>query len=126
MFIKLVRNALGNVIVFVDWVSRPKSIQRTAAEQTRVQSAFDGLSLYQFRACPFCIKTRRAIHALGIDIELRDINKEVKHRKELQEGGGRVKVPCLRIEHNNEVSWMYESGEIIEHLQQRANGYTRL
>ena len=121
MLLKLVRNALGNVIVFVDWVSRPKSIQRSPTEQIRVQSAFDGLSLYQFRACPFCVKTRRAIHELGVDVELRDINKEIKHREELQEGGGRVKVPCLRIENNNEVTWMYESSEIIEHLQQRAN-----
>lgn len=121
MFIKLVRNALGNVIVFFDWVSRPKSIQRSPAEQIRVQLAFNGLSLYQFRACPFCVKTRRAIHALGVDVELRDINKEIKHREELEQGGGRIKVPCLRIEDKNEVRWMYESSEIIEHLQQRAN-----
>lgn len=120
MLIKLIRNALGTVVVFFDWVSRPKSIQRSPTEQMRVQSAFDGLSLYQFRACPFCVKTRRAIHALGVDVELRDINKDIKHREELQQGGGRVKVPCLRIENNNEVSWMYESNEIIEYLNQRA------
>ena len=107
--------------MFFDWVSRPKSIQRSPAEQIRVQLAFNGLSLYQFRACPFCVKTRRAIHALGVDVELRDINKEIKHREELEQGGGRIKVPCLRIEDKNEVRWMYESSEIIEHLQQRAN-----
>jgi len=121
MFLKLFRNALGSVVVFFDWVSRPKPIQRSPDEQMRVQSAFDGLSLYQFRACPFCVKTRRAIHVLGVDVELRDINKEIKHREELQQGGGRVKVPCLRIEDNNGVSWMYESGEIIEYLNQRAS-----
>lgn len=80
MLIKLLRNALGTVIVFVDWVSRPKAMQRSPAEQTRAQAAMTGLSLYQFRACPFCINTRRAIHALGVDIELRDINKDIKHR----------------------------------------------
>ena len=120
MLIKLVRNALGAVIVFFDWVSRPKSIQRTPDEQSRIQSAMDGLSLYQFRACPFCVKTRRAIHALGVDIELRDINKDLRHREDLQEGGGQVKVPCLRIEDNNEVRWMYESNDIIAYLNQRA------
>ncbi len=120
MLVKLVRNALGSVIVFMDWVSRPKSIQRAPTEQIRVQSMFDGLSLYQFRACPFCVKTRRAIHVLGVDIELRDISKEIKHREELELGGGRVKVPCLRIEENNEVRWLYESSEIIAYLNQRA------
>ena len=119
MLIKLLRNALGTVIVFLDWVSRPKATQRSPAEQTRAQAAMTGLSLYQFRACPFCIKTRRAIHALGVDIELRDINKDTMHREALQQGGGQVKVPCLRIEHNNEVQWMYESSDIIAHLKQR-------
>lgn len=120
MFLKIIRNALGSVVVFFDWVTRPKSIQRSPAEQIRVQSAFDGLSLYQFHACPFCVKTRRAIHVLGVDVELRDINKEIKYREELQQGGGRVKVPCLRIKENNDVRWMYESSDIIEYLHQRA------
>jgi glutaredoxin len=120
MFLKLVRNALGSIVVFFDWLTRPKSIQRSPTEQIRVQSAFDGLSLYQFRACPFCVKTRRAIHVLGVDVELRDINKVKKYREELQRGGGQVKVPCLRIEDNNNVRWMYESSEIIEYLNQRA------
>ncbi len=120
MLLKFVRNALGAVIMFVDRVSRPKTVDRTPDEQQRVQSAMDGLSLYQFNACPFCVKTRRAIHALGVDIELRDINKNLTYREELQQGGGRVTVPCLRIEDNNSVRWLYESGDIIAFLNQRA------
>ena len=121
MLIKIIRNALGTVILFADWVSRPKPVQRSPADQSRVQSAMNGLSLYQFRACPFCVKTRRAIHSLGVDIELRDINKDITHREERQQGAGQVKVPCLRIEDNNEVRWKYESNEIITYLNQRAN-----
>ena len=121
MILKFVRNALGSVVVLVDRVSRPKTIQRSPAEQSRVQSAMNGLSLYQFHACPFCIKTRRAIHALGVDIELRDINKNIKHREELQQGGNKVTVPCLRIEDDNEVRWLYESNDIIAYLNQRAS-----
>ncbi len=121
MLIKLIRNALGTVVVFVDWVTRPKAMQRSPTEQSRVQSTMNGLSLYQFRACPFCVKTRRAIHTLGVDIELRDINKDTKYREELRQGAGKVKVPCLRIEENREVRWMYESNDIIEYLNQRAS-----
>ena len=121
MLLKLVRNGLGAVIVFVDRVSRPKAMLRTPDEQSRVQSLMDDLSLYQFHACPFCVKTRRAIHALGVDIELRDIKKDLRHREDLQQGGGQVKVPCLRIEDSNEVRWMYESDDIIDFLNQRAN-----
>ena len=120
MIIKLARNALGAVIVLLDRISRPRAVQRSPADQDRVQSAMDGLSLYQLRACPFCVKTRRAIHALGVDIEMRDINKDSQYREQLQQGGGQIKVPCLRIEDSNNVRWMYESDEIIAYLNQRA------
>ena len=31
--------------------------------------------------------------------------------------GGKIQVPCLRIEKNdNEIEWLYESKDIIEHL----------
>lgn len=119
MILKLTRNALGLVIVFLDWLSRPKSVQRNDEEQTRAQEAVTGHSLYQFFACPFCVKTRRALHKLGVNVEARDINKHPQHRADLQAGGGRVKVPCLRIEENDEVRWIYQSNDIIAYLEQR-------
>ena len=78
-----------------------------------------GLSLYQFFACPFCTKTRRAIHKLNVNVEARDINKSPEYREQLEQGGGRVKVPCLRIEEKGEVRWMYESNDIISFLENR-------
>ncbi|HAI96784.1 MAG TPA: glutaredoxin, partial [Methylococcaceae bacterium] len=35
------------------------------------------------------------------------------------EGGGKLKVPCLRIEEDGKVSWMYESSDIINYLEDR-------
>lgn len=119
MLLKIVRNALGLIIVFFDWISRPKAITRSADAQAKAQDALQGHSLYQFFACPFCVKTRRALHQLGVKVELRDINKTLQHRRELEVGGGSVKVPCLRIEEQGKVRWMYESNEIIAYLQQR-------
>jgi len=119
MLLKLVRNALGLIIVFFDWVTRPKPLQRSTTAQQQAQAALQGHSLYQFFACPFCVKTRRAAHTLGVDLELRDINKNPQHRADLEQGGGRVKVPCLRIEEAGEVKWMYESNDIIEYLEAR-------
>ena len=115
--LKAARNGLGLIIVFFDWISRPKAMQRTQEAQNSAQDSMSGLSLYQFFACPFCVKTRRAIHKLNWDIELRDINKDQTYREELAQGGGKVKVPCLRIENNGKVQWMYESNEIISYLQ---------
>lgn len=119
LFIKAARNGLGLIIVFFDWISRPKAVQRSEPEQLTAQQAMQGLSLYQFFACPFCTKTRRAIHALNVDIEGRDINKNPEHRKDLETGGGKMKVPCLRIEEDSGVRWLYESNDIIEFLQSR-------
>lgn len=122
MILKFVRNALGLIIVFFDWVSRPKPIQRNAEDQVNAQARLEGHSLYQFFACPFCVKTRRAIHTLGVNVELRDINKEAHHRQDLEQGGGKVKVPCLRIDEGENTRWMYESSDIIDYLNANVVG----
>ena len=119
IILKGARNGLGLIIVFIDWISRPKGMQRSEQEQAKAQAAMQGLSLYQFFACPFCTKTRRAIHTLNVDVEARDINKNSEYRQQLEAGGGRVKVPCLRIEENGDVRWLYESNQIISFLEQR-------
>lgn len=117
--VKTLRNGLGLIIVFGDWVSRPGPTKRSPEEQQVAQDATRGLSLYQFYACPFCVKTRRAIHQLNIDIESRDINKKPVYREQLEQGAGKVKVPCLRIEEGGQVRWMYESDDIIRFLKMR-------
>ncbi len=77
-----------------------------------------GLSLYQYDYCPFCIITRQAIERLNLNIEIRDTLKEAKHHQELLVGGGMGQVPCLRIEENSSIQWMYESADIIKYLNQ--------
>ena len=118
--LKVTRNALGLVIVFINWLTRPKKTIRSESQQKSIQEAMKGISLYQFYACPFCVKTRRAIHQLNIDIEFRDINKNPSHREQLEAATGKIKVPCLRIEQGDEVRWMHESDDIIEFLTMRA------
>ena len=63
--------------------------------------------------------TKRAIKRLNLDIEIRDTQKEPKYRQELISEGGMSQVPCLRIEKNNSVVWMYESADIIKYLNDR-------
>jgi len=118
MLLKALRNGIGSIIVFFDWISRPKRIIRTPEQQKHVQERAKVLSLYQLYACPFCVKTRRALHRLNIDIDVRDIAKEPLHRQDLEQYGGRVMVPCLRIEEAGKVRWMYESSDIITYLEQ--------
>lgn len=117
--VKFIRQALGYVIVLLDLVSRPKKLKRSSEAQAKVQADTANMSLYQFYACPFCIKTRRALHRLNLPIETRSASEGSQHRQTLLTGGGAIKVPCLRIEQDNEVKWMYESSDIIQYLNQR-------
>lgn len=77
------------------------------------------LTLYHFRACPYCAVTHRAIQHLGIEVQLKDIQKTPKFRNELINGGGKAQVPCLLIESKvGRNQWLYESSEIIQYLNE--------
>ncbi len=78
------------------------------------------MALYHYDSCPFCAKTRHAIHELDLTIELRNIQKNHQHRIELQQGGKKTQVPCLRIEQPcGKAKWLYESNDIISFLRNR-------
>ena len=119
MFIKALRIGLGQLIIFIDFLTRPRQLRREPAAQALADQAAAGLSLYQFHACPFCVKTRRAIRQLNIPVTLRDAKNDEQHRQTLLSEGGAIKVPCLRIDENGQSTWMYESKAIIAYLQGR-------
>ncbi len=119
MFIKAVRVGLGQLILLGDAISRPRPQQRSAAGQAAVIEQAAGLSLYQFHACPFCVKTRRTLHRLNVPVTLHDAKNDPVQRQRLLEGGGKIKVPCLLIQEDGESRWLYESKAIIAYLEQR-------
>ena len=119
MILRAIREGLGRVVILADYLTRPKQMEREESEQGAIDQATADLSLYQFHACPFCVKTRRAIHRLNLSIPLRDIRQNPADHQALLEGGGNTKVPCLRIVENGETQWMYESNDIIRYLEER-------
>ena len=76
--------------------------------------------LYQYDSCPFCYRVRAFLAEAGIDIPLRDTMFDRDAYVELLRGGGKGTVPCLRIENDEGVRWLYESRDIIEYLTERA------
>jgi glutaredoxin len=119
MIVKALRVGLGQLIVFIDFITRPRKQKRSAAAQSQVEKAAKGLTLYQFHACPFCVKTRRTLHRLNVPVTLRDAKNNEQDRQTLLNEGGKIKVPCLRIVENGQTTWMYESKVIIDYLQKR-------
>ena len=114
----VIRWILGRIILVLDWLTMPRGVKRSAEAQSKVEQALAGLALYQYQACPFCVKVRRELKRKNLKLELRDA-KQLDYKTELEQGGGRVKVPCLRIEETGQVQWLYESSDIIEYLNQR-------
>jgi glutaredoxin len=119
MILKLARNILGQVIVFISFITRPTALKRAPDLQKVVNQQTSFLSLYQLAACPFCTKTRRTLHRLNLPIELKSVKKGSPARSELLDQGGKIQVPCLRIDTDGSSQWIYESKQIVEYLEQQ-------
>lgn len=117
---KWARKIIGKLILWYEALFPPRPIQRSAEEQAVVDEKTRRLCLYEFEACPFCVKVRRAAQRLNLKLDRRDVLKSSEFEQELREGGGKRKVPCLRIQHEDaSVEWMYESSDIVRYLEQR-------
>ena len=116
----IIRLILGKLILLFNWLFTPRGIKRDPGLQASIDAQTADLALYHYQACPFCVKVRRAMKRQSLKIESRDVKRSHSARDELLAGGGDLKVPCLRIEDDQgQTEWMYESGEIIEYLQNR-------
>ncbi len=114
---KFVRWLLGRIILMLNFIFSPRGVKRSPEAQKVADEKARHLSLYQFEACPFCVKVRRELKRQSVDIDLRDAKSDPAHRTDLESGGGKIKVPCLRIEKEGKSEWMYESSDIIQYLQ---------
>ncbi len=119
MLISIIRWPIGRVILLLNFIFSPRSPIRSRAEQSKIDSKTQRLSLYQLPACPFCVKVRRTMKREGLKIELRNVNGKNGYREELIREGGKRTVPCLRIEKDDgQVQWLYESSDVVAHLEQ--------
>jgi len=113
LFFKPLRAILGPFLLLGDWLTRPKGVVRPPAAQHAIDARTRNLALYHYPTCPFCLKTRRTIRRLSLDIELRDAKNDAAHRSALIAGGGKPQVPCLLItDDQGKQTWLYESDDI--------------
>ena len=76
-------------------------------------------TLYHFPSCPYCARVRAFLVEEDIDIEMRNIHADPQALHDLRVGGGSTTVPCLRIQADGQVRWMYESLDIIDYLREK-------
>jgi len=116
----IIRWILGKLILSLNWVFTPRGIKRNPGIQASIDQETAHLTLYQYEACPFCVKVRRAMKRHSLNIETRDAKRSETAREELLAGAGKLKVPCLKIEDSQgDVQWMWESNQIIGYLEGR-------
>jgi glutaredoxin len=124
-FFKTVRIVLGPFLLLWERLTTPKAIVRSAEAQARLDARSRTLTLYQYRTCPFCMKVRRELARLSLPVEKRDAQHDAAARRELEQQGGQIKVPCLRItEADGRHTWLYESAAIIRYLNEFAEANT--
>jgi len=117
-FFKGLRIVLGPVLLLWNAISSPAGTQRSPDAQKLIDEQTNDLTLYQYQTCPFCIKVRREIKRLSLNIESLDVQRNLQNKQDLLEGGGQTSVPCLRIENGDgDVTWMYESVDIVKYLR---------
>jgi len=114
-----IRWILGRIILLINFLTPPRGVKRPAEQQAQIDAETKSLALYHYAACPFCVKVRRALKRNSLNIETRDAKRSEQFKQELLQGGGALKVPCLRVEEGGEVKWMYESSDIISYLESR-------
>ena len=117
---KIIRWILGRIILLVDALTSPTPLIREPAHQREIDDRTSSMAIYQFETCPFCVKVRRELRRQSLSIELRDAKNDLDIKAELVREGGRHKVPCLRTDNpDGSIDWLYESSDIIAHLQDR-------
>lgn len=119
-FFKTLRVVLGPFMLVGEYLARPKGLYRPPEIQGQVDQQCRNLVLYQYKTCPFCIKVRQEMRRLSLNVKGLDAQHEGENRNTLVNGGGKAKVPCLKItDQTGKTEWLYESGEIITYLRGR-------
>ena len=117
LFFRTLRLILAPFMLLGYWLTRPKGVQRPADAQAAVDARTRKLALYHYPTCPFCLKTRRTMQRLSLDIDLRNAHHDETHRAALIAGGGKPQVPCLLIaDADSRQTWLYESDAIAAYL----------
>jgi len=73
------------------------------------------LELYELRACPYCVKVRRALADLDLAYESHYVPQRRSSRDRVIEISGQNKVPVL-VDNTNGIEGMPESDDIVEYL----------
>lgn len=98
-----------------------KPVLRSSEDQASLDRESRRIHLYFCKLCPVSIKVKRRCERLGLRVVEKDVLRVDAYKNELINGGGELRVPCLRIESrkDKEPNWLYDGEDILEYLDRR-------
>ena len=116
---RLIRYLLAKIILWNERRTAPTPLVRTKELQEHLDQLTREWLLYEFNACPYCVKVRQEIRRLNLKIHRVDAKREPEQKKNLIETGGCYQVPCLSYPTKTGTIWLYESDAIIAFLNEQ-------
>ena len=117
MLLEPIRWIVGQGVLAYEKMTAPEPPELTPDQQAMLDAQTTGIALYEFPACPFCMKVRKEMRRNGLNIERRDARRNPSWGDELRSEGGKYQTPCLKITNSDgNVHWLYESNDIIDWL----------
>ena len=71
----IIRFILGRIILFLDWMTSPKPIPVSPEKIKFIQEKVKDMEIYEFKACPFCVRVRRFMKKNNISIKIKDARR---------------------------------------------------
>lgn len=118
-----IRHCTGKVYQWVDRLVPVRVQPRTKDEVDLLERESRRMHLYVAHSCPASIGVQRYCDRLGLRVVRKDVQRVNAYRNELLNGGGEPVVPCLRIENEQGIHWLYNSSSILEFLEQKFRFY---
>ncbi len=82
----IIRLILGKLTFFFNWAFPLTGIKRDSQVQSKIDLQTARLKLYQYRACPFCVKVRQPMGRQSLTIEKWDVKRSDSARDKLAGG----------------------------------------
>lgn len=117
----VVNRVQGVCAMYADRWFKVKPVKRNQEEQVSLARESRRIHLYFCKSCINSIKIKRQCESLGLRVIEKDVKRISDYCNELLNGGGELRVPCLRIEGSNgkKARWLYGNDSISEYLERR-------
>lgn len=116
---KLTKQIKGKALDLVDRLMPVRPQPRSSEQRNLLERESRRMHLYYCRSCASSLSIKRHCERIGLRVVEKDVVRVNAYRNELLNGGGEPRVPCLRVEDEQGVRWLYSQEAIRNYLNSR-------